>query len=544
MIIPNLDGAFEDIFDITGDENAFHEHFIDDSVENFIDSRLDVDSVLIDDIKLEQENLIFNDQSQQLSGFYPSKDDHLEHFKGSEDEGSLSPGFEQRDRCNTWPRVLMERPGNLQDWAPAGTAQNQTQTPVSGLESVNEETDHETMSTCDTSDTCEIGFGAQLGDNSSQATGSVYGRRNPWGNQSYADLITQAITSCPERRMTLSQIYEWMVAQIPYFTERQSNSKSAGWKNSIRHNLSLHQKFVKIPNEGAGKSSWWTVNLENSQIKKQRRRATSGDVKLMSSRRERVRSKTESMKNSEKLSRSFSSAGILSSNSGNLASSSFDGSAFSVFRSRNMSTTSTTSLESCGINMDELVSSELGNIWNDETTDDIGDFSLNNLDMNNQTNQTSAEQQNIHHSMQSSESKQKLKILEPRDIPRDPQYLNSRVNFIPPLSILEEPPSDTRIGDMDSLRIADEERKSLIINQLEMLKHKKMTTDENVDHSIMMLEEQLQIMIQRLEKNNQMATILQNINDDNYCNAKNVDIDHELCDYPNNPGFSEFHNCT
>ena len=38
--------------------------------------------------------------------------------------------------------------------------------------------------------------------------------------------------------------------------------------------------------------------------------------------------------------------------------------------------------------MDELVSSELGNIWNDETTDDIGDFSLNNLDMNNQTNQT------------------------------------------------------------------------------------------------------------------------------------------------------------
>ena len=97
---------------------------------------------------------------------------------------------------------------------------------------------------------------------------------------------------------------------------------------------------------------------------------------------------------------------------------------------------------------------------------------------------------------------------------------------------------------MDSLRIADEERKSLIINQLEMLKHKKMTTDENVDHSIMMLEEQLQIMIQRLEKNNQMATILQNINDDNYCNAKNGDIDHELCDHQNNPGFSEFHNCT
>jgi len=277
-------------------------------------------------------------------------------------------------------------------------------------------------------------------------------------------------------------------------------------------------------------------------MKKQRRerRATSGDVKLMSSRRERVRSKTESMKNSEKLSRSFSSAGILSSNS-----SSFDGSAFSVFRSRNMSTTSTASLESCGINMDELVSSELGNIWNDadESADDIGDFTLNNLDMNHQA---SVEQQNIQQSMHMCESensqKQKLKILEPRDIPRDPQYLNSRVNSNPPLSILEEPPSDARIEDVESLRMADEERKSLIIHQLEMLKHRKMTTDENVDHSINMLEEQLQIMIQRLGKNNQMTSILQNFNNEN--NAKNGNFDHELCDFQNNPGFSEFHNCT
>ena len=40
----------------------------------------------------------------------------------------------------------------------------------------------------------------------------------------------QAISSSGERRMTLSQIYDWMVAHIPYFTDRQSNSKSAGWK--------------------------------------------------------------------------------------------------------------------------------------------------------------------------------------------------------------------------------------------------------------------------------------------------------------------------
>lgn len=30
-------------------------------------------------------------------------------------------------------------------------------------------------------------------------------RRNAWGNMSYADLITQAILSSPEKRLTLSQ---------------------------------------------------------------------------------------------------------------------------------------------------------------------------------------------------------------------------------------------------------------------------------------------------------------------------------------------------
>ena len=67
-------------------------------------------------------------------------------------------------------------------------------------------------------------------DTGAPGAGTVYGRRNPWGNQSYADLITQAITSCPDKKLTLSQIYDWMVANVSYFTDRQSNSKSAGWK--------------------------------------------------------------------------------------------------------------------------------------------------------------------------------------------------------------------------------------------------------------------------------------------------------------------------
>uniref|UniRef100_A0A8C9FEF0 Fork-head domain-containing protein n=1 Tax=Pavo cristatus TaxID=9049 RepID=A0A8C9FEF0_PAVCR len=55
-------------------------------------------------------------------------------------------------------------------------------------------------------------------------------RRNAWGNLSYADLITKAIESSPEKRLTLSQIYEWMVKSVPYFKDKGDSNSSAGWK--------------------------------------------------------------------------------------------------------------------------------------------------------------------------------------------------------------------------------------------------------------------------------------------------------------------------
>ncbi|KAI6182562.1 (pine wood nematode) hypothetical protein [Aphelenchoides bicaudatus] len=58
-------------------------------------------------------------------------------------------------------------------------------------------------------------------------------RRNAWGNMSYADLITQAILSSPEQRLTLSQVYEYMVANVPYFSNKGDSNSSAGWKWTI-----------------------------------------------------------------------------------------------------------------------------------------------------------------------------------------------------------------------------------------------------------------------------------------------------------------------
>ena len=72
MIITNAENTFEDIFDMGGDE--FSEAIIEEDIENFLDSRLDADSVLIDDIKLETENgggdFTINDKkSHNIKGF-------------------------------------------------------------------------------------------------------------------------------------------------------------------------------------------------------------------------------------------------------------------------------------------------------------------------------------------------------------------------------------------------------------------------------------------------------------------------------------------
>ncbi|CAH0729394.1 unnamed protein product, partial [Brenthis ino] len=176
-------------------------------------------------------------------------------------------GFEPqtRARSNTWPQP---RPENYVDPEDPGSKKNSNQN-LSGAP--------------------PLPTSATTKKNSS--------RRNAWGNLSYADLITQAITSSQEKRLTLSQIYEWMVQNVPYFKDKGDSNSSAGWKNSIRHNLSLHNRFMRVQNEGTGKSSWWMINPDAKPGKSVRRRALSMETSKTEKRRGRVKKKPDALRN-------------------------------------------------------------------------------------------------------------------------------------------------------------------------------------------------------------------------------------------------------
>ncbi|XP_077282516.1 forkhead box protein O6-like [Temnothorax americanus] len=77
----------------------------------------------------------------------------------------------------------------------------------------------------------------------------------------YVDLITQAITSAPDQRLRLKQIYEWMVQNVPFLKDKGDDNSCTPWKSSVRGNLTRHTRFTRVWNEedkGA-----WTINPES-----------------------------------------------------------------------------------------------------------------------------------------------------------------------------------------------------------------------------------------------------------------------------------------
>ncbi|KAL3867469.1 hypothetical protein ACJMK2_044671 [Sinanodonta woodiana] len=92
----------------------------------------------------------------------------------------------------------------------------------------------------------------------------------PKPNHSYIGLIAMAILSNRDKKLVLSDIYQWILDNYPYFRAR-----GPGWRNSIRHNLSLNDCFIKSGRSANGKGHYWAIhpaNIEDFQKGDFRRR--------------------------------------------------------------------------------------------------------------------------------------------------------------------------------------------------------------------------------------------------------------------------------
>ncbi|XP_065842260.1 forkhead box protein D3-like [Oscarella lobularis] len=86
---------------------------------------------------------------------------------------------------------------------------------------------------------------------------TVSRKRDVKNGQSYIAMIAKAILASPEKKLSLHGIYEYVAINYAQYKNK------VGWRNSVRHNLSLNECFIKAGRCESGKGNYWAIHPAN-----------------------------------------------------------------------------------------------------------------------------------------------------------------------------------------------------------------------------------------------------------------------------------------
>ena len=92
-------------------------------------------------------------------------------------------------------------------------------------------------------------------ETTTNTSSAVKGENATKPEESFIEIIARAIMGAPNQKMILADLYEHVATKYPYYP-----ASSCAWRNSVRHNLSVNECFIKAGRASSGRGFYWGLH--------------------------------------------------------------------------------------------------------------------------------------------------------------------------------------------------------------------------------------------------------------------------------------------